>query len=149
MSQHTTDTRDTAVRKLQRVNRWLIAGSILLTGVLTDLAANAFPENAAKMSAHGRAKASTPRAHHHALSRVKTPTGSLKPPAQAPEASAEAPSSSAAAPTGESAPSGESVPTQELAPEPESNRPAETAVESTPSREPAPEPPEPVISGGS
>ena len=38
---HTTHTRDAALRDLQRINRWMIAGSVILTGVLSDVAANA------------------------------------------------------------------------------------------------------------
>ena len=35
--------RDAALRRLDRVNRWLIAGSVALTGVFTEVAASAFP----------------------------------------------------------------------------------------------------------
>ena len=36
-------TRDAALRRLHRVNRWLIAGSVALTGVFAEAAASAFP----------------------------------------------------------------------------------------------------------
>ena len=36
-------SRDAALRRLTRVNRWLIAASVTLTGVLTEVAAQAFP----------------------------------------------------------------------------------------------------------
>lgn len=154
MSTHTTHTRDAALRELRRLTRWLIAGSILLTGVLTDVAANAFPGKAARASAHSRAKASTTRAEHRSASPGKTSTGPLKPPARAPEASPEAPSSSEAtsseeSPAGEPASGGEPAATPEHTPAGEPAASAQPASESAPTPEPAPEPSEPVVSGGS
>jgi len=58
-SVHTSRTRDAAVRRLQRTNRWLIAGAAVLTGVLTDVAANAFP-------GHNVQKRATRRGRRHA-----------------------------------------------------------------------------------
>ena len=49
MRTHTTHARDAALRKLRRLNRWMIAGSIALTGVLADVAANAFPGKTIKV----------------------------------------------------------------------------------------------------
>ncbi len=43
MRNHTTHTRDAALRRLSHINRWLVAGSVVLTGVLADVAASAFP----------------------------------------------------------------------------------------------------------
>ncbi len=40
---HTPRSRDAALRRLARANRWLLAGSAALTGVLTAVAASAFP----------------------------------------------------------------------------------------------------------
>ncbi len=40
---HTSRSRDAALRRLSRANRWVIAGSATLTGVLTAVAASAFP----------------------------------------------------------------------------------------------------------
>ena len=34
MRTHTAHTRDAALRQLRRANRWMIAGSVALTGVL-------------------------------------------------------------------------------------------------------------------
>jgi hypothetical protein len=157
---HTTHTRDAALRELGRLNRWLVAGSVVLTGAFAEAAANAFPGKTSKPAAARGAKSSTARAHAPA----KTTTHPLQPPAQVPQASTEAQSSTQAAPAQESAPtqethetapesapapaqeSHESAPAPEPAPEPETH-------ESAPAQEPAPEPePEasaPVVSGGS
>jgi hypothetical protein len=143
---HTTHTRDAALRELKRVNRWLIAGSVVLTGVLADVAANAFPGKTTK-SAGAASKAS--KAHSkHAGSASKTTTGVLRPPEQAPQAGTEAESAPTepaqeAAPQ-ESAPA-QQAPAQEAAPEQESA----PAQEAAPSQEAAPEESGPVVSGGS
>jgi hypothetical protein len=163
---HTTHTRDAALRELHRINRWLLAGSVLLTGALTDVAAHAFPGKTLKQgaiskpgSAAGHAKAG---AAGHAKAGARNPSGTpskpsskaLAPPAEAPRAVPESssPQQSApaqeSAPTQESAPAQESAPTQESAPAqestpvPESSPPAESAPESEPASEP-------VVSGGS
>jgi hypothetical protein len=154
MSTHTTHTRDAALRQLRRLTRWLIAGSILLTGVLTDVAANAFPGKTARASAHGRAKATSTRAEHRSASPGKKSTGSLKPPARAPEASPEPRSSSEStsseeSPAGEPASGGEPAATPEPTHAEEPAASAEPASESAPAPEPAPEVSEPVVSGGS
>ncbi len=44
----TPGSRDVALRKLARVNRWLIAGSVAATGTIAAAAAQAFPGQAAK-----------------------------------------------------------------------------------------------------
>jgi hypothetical protein len=152
---HTTHTRDAALRELTRINRWLIAGSVLLAGALTDVAAHAFPGRKVKQSstlktksARGDAKAG---ASHASASPSSSSSHALQPPAQAPSAVNEA-SSSAREPT----PTQESVPAQESAPEQESVPAREPAPsqESAPVHESAPEPevaqePAPVVSGGS
>jgi hypothetical protein len=137
---HTTHTRDAALRELNRINRWMVAASVLLTGALTDVAAHAFP---GKKLEHGAADSAKRAAAHTSRAKAHTgrgaskagATGSLEPPAQAPRAVAE-PSSSAqevtTTTTQESAPAQESAPTQESAP----------AHESAAA-------PEPVVSGGS
>jgi hypothetical protein len=143
---HTTHTRDAALRQLSRANRWLIAGSVVLTGVLADVAANAFPGKSAGNASHTKAKGHT---KHAPSSAAKTTTGVLRPPAQAPKS--EAKSSQQAAPA---------EPAQESAPAPEQTPAQEPAQESAPAPEAAPEreapsqpaPAEesgPVVSGGS
>jgi hypothetical protein len=166
---HTTHSRDAALRDLHRLNRWMVAGSVVLTGVLSDVAANAFPGKAIK--AKGTAEKTVPGAHvgSHKSSSSHTTTGVLKPPAQAPKASTEAAktSTSEGAPANESTPSQESAPTQESAPAQEAtptheSAPAQESVpthESAPAQEttpapapeaaPEPEASAPVVSGGS
>ncbi|HEY2719811.1 MAG TPA: hypothetical protein VGI52_09280 [Solirubrobacteraceae bacterium] len=153
MRRHATHDRDNSLRRLSRVNRWLIAGSLTLTGVLTEVAAHAFPSSAAgsgAASAHAKPKRRNShngrlRTHHNAS------TSALKPPAHAPEASG-----SSAEPSGEvtSEPSAEA--THEAAPE--AAPPAEQAApapEAAPEVQTAPERPHeteastPVVSGGS
>ncbi len=141
---HDSRTRDAALRRLRRTNRWLIAGSAVLTGLFVDLAASAFSGHASNASA---------RSQTHSKS-AHTSTQPLKAPEQAPKP-AETQSTEAPAPS-----------EQERAPEssaPESSAPESSAPESSaPAQEPAPaethesapepapeEPSEPVVSGGS
>jgi hypothetical protein len=133
---HTTHTRDAALNRLSRINRWLIAGSVVLTGALSEVAANAFPGKTIKAGAARKPKGSTA----HPSTSTSTTTAPLRPPAQAPES----------APTQESAPAQESAPSQEPAPSQESSQSA-PAQESPPAQESAPaqEPSAPVVSGGS
>jgi hypothetical protein len=145
---HTTHTRDAALRDLHRINRWMIAGSVVLTGVLSDVAANAFPGKTVKQSS-----ASSKSAQKKRGSTSKTTTGVLrapeKPPAKAESEPAQesAPSESAQ----EAAPTQESQPTQEAAPEREAAPTQEAAPEreAAPTQEAAPEAEAPVVSGGS
>jgi hypothetical protein len=164
---HTTHTRDAALRELSRLNRWLVAGSVVLTGAFAEAAANAFPGKTSKPTAARGTKRSAAGAHAPA----KSTTHALRPPAQAPRAATETPSSTQAPPAAESAPAEEthesapeSAPTQEShesAPTQESREsapaqepvPAQETHASAPAQEPAPEPePQasaPVVSGGS
>jgi threonine synthase len=154
---HTTHTRDAALQQLQRLNRWLIAGSVLLTGAFTEAAAQAFPgRTVKKASAAGVSTAG--KTHEHGAGDTATSSTTaapLKPPAQSPRAAGESssPQAQEAAPARESqatqepaqepAPEHESAPAQHTEP---SSPPAEAPHESAP--EPQPEP-EPVVSGGS
>jgi hypothetical protein len=148
LRRHTTHTRDAALRQLHRANRWVIAGSVLLTGVLADVAANAFPGKTIKHAGSARA-----RAKHTGTASAKTSTGVLKPPAEAPKASESSGAPSAeSAPAEETAPAQESTPAQESAPSQEA--PAQEsapAQKSAPAQEAAPaqETTEPTVSGGS
>jgi hypothetical protein len=150
MRHHATNTRDAALRKLARINRWMIAGSVALTGVLSEVAAQAFPGKAKASTSSTTAKHPTARASH-AVPKRPTP---LAPPATttteaAPETvqeaprSGEAPAESAQAPESAREPSAPREPAPESAPAP--------APESAPAPEPAPqqESSAPVISGGS
>jgi hypothetical protein len=152
ISIHTTHTRDAALRELGRLNRWLVSGSLVLTGVFAEAAAHAFPGKKTKPASAGGANSSA-RRHTPAKSSTTHP---LQPPAQAPQATAESHSATTkSAPAPESAPSQEAAPVQESAPAQE----AAPAQESAPAQEaapptgsaPAPEPEAsaPVVSGGS
>lgn len=146
MRRHSTHARDTAIAQLSRINRWLLAGSVLLTGVFAEIAANAFPGHTRRSASN---HATGPSAHRQGTT---TSTAPLKPPEQAPGAVTEGPSESPAGegqsspPTSESqAGSGEAGATPSA---PESQPAPEAPAESAPS-EPAPEASGPVVSGGS
>jgi outer membrane biosynthesis protein TonB len=141
MPSHTTaSARDAALRRLRRTNRWLIAGSVALTGVLSDVAANAFSGKTIKASSTKHAGGRSTGASS------STQTQPLAPPAQPPQGT-----TSKAPPPQEpsqAAPSQESP--QQPAPEsqqpaPESQGPAPEAQQPAPPREAAP----PAVSGGS
>jgi len=147
---HTTHTRDAALRDLHRINRWMIAGSVILTGVLSDVAANAFPGKTVKHSSATSGKATKKK---KSGASAKTTTGVLRAPEQAPAKAESEPAQESAPsePAQESAPAQESEPTQEAAPERES-APVEEAAperEAAPTQEAAPEAEAPVVSGGS
>lgn len=130
---HTTHTRDAALQQLHRMNRWLLAGSVLLTGAFTEVAAHAFPGRTVKKTAAAGARTKA-RAHRGSASRrSSTSTGSaapLKQPAQAPQVVETSSSPSARSEA--------------------SSPPADAPHESAPESQPEPEPePEPVVSGGS
>jgi type IV secretory pathway VirB10-like protein len=143
-SLHTARSRDAALHRLGRINRWLIGGSVVLTGVLTDVAANAFSGHS-KSSAATSGSSSAKRRHHH---------HTLKPPAQAPkttETHQAAPAPETPAPTEEApAPREEAPAPREEAPAPvEETQAPEAAAPEPEVREEAPAPEEPVVSGGS
>jgi hypothetical protein len=56
MRDHGSQTRDAALRRLGRANRWLIAGSVTLTGVLAEVAAQAFPGKSVHSPATGQVR---------------------------------------------------------------------------------------------
>src|ERR1700677_354290 len=141
MRTHTAHARDAALRELHRINRWLIAGSVVLTGVLTDAAAHAFPGKTIKQDptsktsgAQGHPNGSAGNAPAQPW---RTTTESLRPPAQAPLPAPEPPAPQQPAAPQESAPT-QTTPGQESPP----------PVESAPAPAPTPEPP-PVTSGAS
>ena len=141
---HTTHTRDAALLKLKRVNRWLIMGSIVLTSVLADVAANAFP---------GKTKTTAKSAtgtHRH--TKKNNPVGVLAPPGQAPESAPESSSGEGSSdpPSEGSASEGSSEgesPQSSEAPSPETSAPEGSSEEQ--SEEPSAESSGPVVSGGS
>ena len=148
---HTTHARDAALGQLERANRWMVVGSVALTGVFAELAAHAFSGHksaSTKASAHGHT------AHH------QTSTTPLKAPADPPagasepqvteaereqrrQAEVEEPASPETAPAEPSQSPSEAAP-----PESHTEAPAETReapAQEAPPVETAP----PVVSGGS
>jgi hypothetical protein len=147
---HTPRSRDAALRRLSRVNRWLIAGSAVLTGVLTDVAANAFPGHTIrKGSARPTARKALAHARRHRpiappkhAPKPDTTTQQAAPP---PVEEAQAPSTEAA----EAPPAETPAPaTHEAAPEP-THESAPAPAEEAPHTQASPPPEEPVVSGGS
>jgi hypothetical protein len=150
---HSSHARDAALRRLVLTKRWLIAGSVTLTGVFTAVAANAFPGKTIKSSGARAASAGhsskTPTPHQHTQSSQGS-SSSLQPPAQAPQSTTPQESAPAQEPTPahEPTPAPESAPAQESAPAKESAPAQEPApVEHSEPAQPAPE--APVVSGGS
>jgi predicted lipid-binding transport protein (Tim44 family) len=141
---NTTHTRDAALRQLGNFNRGLIAGSVVLAAVLTDVAANAFPGKSTKHTpaAKTAVKAKTPTAPTEGAES----SAPLAAPSQTPSASAESSrtpeSSQQAAP--ESSQQAAPEQTQQAAPEPTQHE-----TEPTPQAAPEQESSGPVVSGGS
>jgi hypothetical protein len=143
MRRHSTHARDAAMAQLGRVNRWLLAGSVLLTGVFAEIAANAFP-GSKRTASHDAAGAK------HRSQGTTTAPAPLQPPEQAPGAGERSPGESTggeaqSAPPPE-APSGAGE--AGAAPSEPQSAPETPPAESAP-REPAPEANGPVVSGGS
>jgi hypothetical protein len=145
---HTTHVRDSSLRRLSRINRWMIAASVALTGLFTEAAAHAFPGMSTSKPASAGKRTHSHHSHraHSSTSRSKTAPKTLHPPESAPQAtvqsSAPAEAERSEAPAEEPAP--ERTPAEEpAAPEPEIAH--ESAPEPAPEQESAP----PVISGGS
>jgi hypothetical protein len=140
---HTSHSRDAALRRLRGVNRWLLAGSAALTGVLTDVAANAFP-------GHSKRAAAPSAKPHHSSSKA------LKPPPQAPRPATTARHTTPAPAPAPAEPAEPAAPAESSSPAPAEETPApapeaqsETAAPEARREAPAPEPSEPVVSGGS
>ena len=136
---HSAQTRDAALRRLGRANRWLIAGSLALTAVLAEVAAQAFPGK----SLHGTFTRGTtgPSANPRGSGTGSANSVELHPPAQAPESAPEEESdrSEQPAPPAESSsqePAGRAQPSEQQ-PAPAQQQPQRS--ESSP----------PVVSGGS
>ena len=145
---NSTHARESSLRKLTRINRWLIAASIALTGLFVEAAAHAFPGKSTARAAAAARHAHAHADHRHHVRHSSTRTQSLNPPAQPPQATTESSvPAEPAAPQASAAPSEEAP--HEAAPESGPVEPApepEATHESTPA--PAEEAP-PVVSGGS
>jgi hypothetical protein len=145
---HTTHARDSSLRRLGRINRWLLAGSVTLTGVLTEVTAHAFPSKSKASKATSKMNAAKGHLQHKDSSKGSSSSSkSIHPPAQAPQAApepeAEAAPETAHESAAEPAPEREAPPAEEPAPA------RERAPEHEAAPEPAPEAEAPVVSGGS
>jgi outer membrane biosynthesis protein TonB len=139
--------RDAALQKLRRVNRWAIAGSVALTGVLSEAAAQAFPGKTVHTGAAANSGQAQRGANKSSGSSTTSP-GPLRPPEQAPQASPESEpqESQESAPAQTPSESNPSTPSQESTP----SQPAQESTPAAPAQEAAP-PQEsaPTVSGGS
>ena len=152
---HTTHTRDAALLQLRRANRWILAGSVLLTGLFAEAAARAFP---GKSSTTTR---SSDRGHGSSAAPATSSKAPLAPPAKAPSSGSQGSSGSSGS-SGESSAGGESqqpaAPTPEgqaAPPEAQSSEAQRSEAQSSEAQQPAQQqaPHEeasgPVVSGGS
>jgi hypothetical protein len=138
MRQLSSHGRDAALRRLSHANRWLIAGSIALTGALTEVAANAFP---GKTLRKGTSGSRTP-ARSGASSSTRTAPESLQPPASPPEDGSPESDGGSSGGEGDSA---QTPPASEAQPEAAPSGEAQQSQQQAPTQESAP----PVVSGGS
>jgi hypothetical protein len=146
MRPHTTHTRDSAVRRLSLSTRWMIAGSVALTGALSEVAAQAFPGKTLK--ATGPHASSAAKAGGARYSHSQSSSSPLAAPSRVPQSTPERTTERQATPERTKAtPEAHSEATpeahSEAAPEARSEATHET---STPAQA-APE--APVVSGGS
>jgi len=92
MVPYSSQSRDAGLRKLTLMKRWLIAGSVALTGIFTAIAANAFPGKTAKpaaaqpLSAGQSREASEASASASATQGSEGSSNSLSAPSQSPRA---------------------------------------------------------------
>lgn len=150
MRPHTNRARDAALRRLSTANRLLIGVSAALTGVLTAVAAHAFPGKT--LSAH--AKQPSPKTAKHATATsqpTRTNTEALQTPAQPPQSDREPQQESTPTETPterETEPESQSE-QEESQPEPaEESVAPESEAQATPEEAPVQQE-APVVSGGS
>jgi hypothetical protein len=136
--------RDAGLRRLRTANRLLVGASVAVTGLLADVAAQAFPGH--KRTVHAAVATRSPTtpnaapAHHRTAGRPRAHArhARLHPPAQAPTTSTQ--QSPGPAP-------------QATAPAPQITNPAPQATTPAPQvtaiQAPPPQAPAPVVSGGS
>lgn len=132
----TPATRDAGLRRLRTVNRILIAAAVVLTGLLTDVAAKAFPghKRTVRRTAVSRTAgvAATTAGRHRQRRHRHSAHHALSAPAQAP--------TSTAATT--AAPQGTTPAAPAPAPAVTTSAPPATGAQAAPA-------PAPVVSGGS
>ena len=84
MKPHTTHSRDSAVRRLSLSTRWMIAGSVALTGALSEVAAQAFPGKTLKVGDHTLRAPPRRVLRTSPLPKLQSSSSSLAAPSQAP-----------------------------------------------------------------
>ncbi len=142
---HSSSGRDAALDRLRVINRSILAGSVALTAIFADTAANTF--------AGGTSQAKRASARHASASKKSKAAdparpSPLLPPAESPSGSSEHEPEPEATPTQEPAPSSEAAPqTEETAPEVQATE--EPRVEAEPEQAPEEAAEPPVVSGGS
>src|SRR6516164_6372026 len=88
--ERSSNARDAALGRLRHANRWLIAGSVALAGVLTEVAAQAFPGKAHGASAGASTSSGAPTSGHTSTSSSGGSSSSQpQPPEQAPTQASE------------------------------------------------------------
>lgn len=85
MNSRAASARDAGLELIRRINRWMIAGAIALTGVISLVAARSFHGHTA--SAATSSQASQPSSSGSAASSSDSSGGGLSQPAQAPSSS--------------------------------------------------------------
>src|SRR5271166_5153856 len=89
MTPYSPQTRDAGLRKLTRIRRWLIAGTVAMTGVFTAIAANAFPGKTVGLSggqpSSKESEVPASAASASATQSSERSSNSLSPAAQAPQ----------------------------------------------------------------
>jgi hypothetical protein len=147
------NARDAALRKLRQANRALLAGSVLLTGVLADVASASF-KGSTRHSGSGSQRSG---AHHAKKSAQLGPTPAVSPPSEPPAAAGQTESESEqSTTTPEESSQATGSPEAASEPAPESSAPSESSEPkgATPQQnaeleEIQREREEPVVSGGS
>jgi hypothetical protein len=90
MPRNPSDARDAALTRMRRINRWLVAGAVVATGLLTDVAAQAFTGRTITRRADSSSDTRPPAAltmvpKHRRLAHHRATHTALTPPAQAPQ----------------------------------------------------------------
>jgi hypothetical protein len=89
-SNGSSQAREAGLRKITLAKRWLVAGSVTLTGVLAAVAANAFPGKPVKASGaaltdEASTNAASSGSAQQATENSQGSSSSLTPPSQAPQ----------------------------------------------------------------
>jgi hypothetical protein len=137
-----TDARDAALRRLRRVNRWAIAGSVALTGLFAEVAADAFPGRTVKTDSTRQGDGAG-TGHRSSGSSSPDSSSTLQSPTQAPQATEEENTSAGSGSAEEGSRSGEGSSGESSSGGEGSSGESSSGSESSSTQE------SPVVSGGS